>query len=106
LLNFGDKFGRSLLVSPTEVDVRWVLSGDEGDRGSTKTSGTFYLMLVVSFQIVKDEACLPPVMRKTRPDWSGTSVAGLKEALDMLIFLNVDRRVLQFKLWIEVCWVY
>jgi hypothetical protein len=98
LLNFGDKFGGSLLVSPTEEDVRWVLSGDEGNRGSTKTSGTFNVMLVVLFQIVKDEACLPPVMRKTRPDWSGTSVAGLKEAPDMLIFWTVGQRILQFGL--------
>jgi hypothetical protein len=42
-------------------------------------------MLVELFQIVNDEACLPPVMRKTRPDWSGMSVAGLKEALDIVI---------------------
>jgi hypothetical protein len=27
---------------------------------------------------------VPPVMRKTRPDWSGMSLLGLKEASDIL----------------------
>lgn len=31
------------------------------------------------------EACrVPPVMKKTRPDWSGMSVLGSKEAFDIL----------------------